>query len=94
MQDEGFEWDDEKAQSNVTKHRVAFSLACKVFADLGAIDTFDDRADYGEERRNRTGFADGRLLTVCYTRRDVRFRIISARRASKREQDTYFIANS
>ena len=50
----------------------------------------DDREDYGEDRFIITGRANGRLLTVTYTERDGRIRIISARKATRREQDDYF----
>lgn len=90
MQDDRFEWDDEKARANLTKHKVSFEAARAVFDDPNAIDELDDGDDYGEERSNRTGMVNGILLTATYTERDDRFRIISARRATRREQENYF----
>jgi uncharacterized protein len=90
MQDDLFEWDDGKALANENKHRVSFDKARLVFEDQGALDELDEREEYTEIRSNRTGLADGRLLVVTYTERDDRIRIISARKATKREQDAYF----
>lgn len=90
MQDDRFEWDDEKARANLAKHKVSFETACGVFGDANAIDELDDRLDYDEERSNRTGLVAGRLLTVTYTVRGEHVRIISARKATQHEQDSYF----
>ena len=46
----------------------------------------DDRRDYGEERRLAYGFAEGRLYVCVYTRRGRSYRIISVRKANRREQ--------
>jgi uncharacterized protein len=90
MKDEGYEWDDDKAKHNLAWHGLSFSEARKVIEDPNSIDDIDDRFHYDEERSNRIGMADGRVLTVAYTMRDDRFRIISVRRATKRECDDYF----
>jgi hypothetical protein len=51
----------------------------------------DDRGDYGEERFVVIGIAEGSIvLFVAYSERDGRIRIISARRATQREQHDYF----
>ena len=55
MQDDRFEWDDDKARINLVKHKISFEIARLVFADENAIDEVDDREDYGEERSNRSG---------------------------------------
>jgi uncharacterized DUF497 family protein len=55
-----------------------------------AIETIDDREDYGEERINLLGISEGLLLHVTYTERGRQIRIISARRAERHEQDTYY----
>ncbi len=88
MQDDKFEWDDTKADSNRRKHGVTFDEARSVFADLSAIDEIDDDPD--EERWKRTGEGNGRLLTVIYVERRPRIRIISARKATQHEQDDYY----
>jgi uncharacterized DUF497 family protein len=89
MRDSEFEWDDRKAASNLRKHHVSFGLARLVFADpSSAIDDADE--DEPEDRSRRIGIAEGIVLVVIYTMRGERVRIISARKASKREQDNYF----
>lgn len=85
-----FEWDDEKAESNATKHGMSFEEAATVFGDPLAI-TFDDPDHSDEEDRFITiGLsALDRILVVCHTDRSDRIRIISARRATPRERKAY-----
>jgi uncharacterized DUF497 family protein len=90
MQDDKFEWDDVKARANLEKHGVTFEVARRVFDDPAGIDEHDDSDVYGEDRFVITGIVSGRLLTVIYTEREDRFRIISARKATRREQVRYF----
>jgi uncharacterized DUF497 family protein len=78
MQDEQFEWDDEKAAQNFRDHGVAFSKAVRAFADQFAVEWIDNSAAYGEERRNLLGIFEGVILHVTYTERGERLRIISA----------------
>lgn len=61
-----------------------------MFDDLCGLDEIDRRFNYGEDRFNFTGMAGGALLTGTYTDRNGRFRIISARKATRNEQDDYF----
>ena len=83
-----FEWDPAKAASNLRKHRIDFADAVTVFDDELAITIPDP--DSEEERFVTTG-ADAvcRLLVVVYTWREDRIRIISARRATRRERRAY-----
>ncbi|MCX7015645.1 MAG: BrnT family toxin [Candidatus Sumerlaeota bacterium] len=86
-----FEWSAEKERQNWAKHRVSFDEATSVFQDpLASI--FDDEDHSWEEKREIIiGLSvPGRLLVVsfCETARGS-VRIISARRASKREQKDY-----
>jgi hypothetical protein len=90
MQDEYFEWDDDKAVANYRDHGVTFDHAVKALRDELAIERIDDREDYGEERVNVVGICDGVLLHVTCTERGTRIRIISARRAERHEQDDYY----
>ena len=90
MQDDRFEWDDEKARLNFAKHKLNFEVARRVFEDFDAIDDLDDREEYDELRFNRTGMVVDKLITVTFTERDDRIRLISARKATKREQESYF----
>ena len=89
MQDDEFEWDDDKARINLADRGIDFMDVRPIFGDLEAIDEIDDREDYGEERTLRLGLVNGRVLAVCYTERGDRIRIISARKAEKREQVRY-----
>ena len=92
-----FDWRNtaDKAARNLRDHGVSFDLATTVFDDPFAVERLDDREDYGEERFILIGMAAGNiLLFVVYTERKGRIRIISARRATKREQDDYFQQNS
>ena len=85
-----FEWDENKAASNVEKHGVTFEEASSAFADpLAAI--FDDEAHSHEELREILvgNSVDGRLVLVSFTERGGAIRIISARRANKRERSDY-----
>jgi uncharacterized DUF497 family protein len=90
---ESFEWDEVKAAENYAKHGVSFETAVKVFRDPFGIERLDDRQDYGEERFILIGTAEEAVITVVYTERNGRFRIISARRATRHEQDDYFVEN-
>ena len=89
-----FEWDPRKAEANAAKHGVSFDDAVTVFLDPDALDGPDLRHSKTELRFLRLGrTADGRLLIVAYTLRrsgDAEtIRIISARRASRRERAAY-----
>ena len=89
-----FEWDDAKAEANWRAHGVAFHQAIQAFRDPFALERIDDRQDYGEERINLIGMAEGVLLHVTYTGRGERIRLISARRAERHERDDYYRENS
>jgi uncharacterized DUF497 family protein len=90
-----FEWDKAKAEANFRRHGVSFDLAEAVFRDPFAIERLDDREEHGEERFVIIGAAEGRvLLFVACTEREERIRIISARRATRNEQDDYFEQNA
>lgn len=93
MRDDEFEWDDDKAAANFDKHGVAFERARLIFDDSFGIGEYDDREDYGEDRFTLVGMVEGTLLFVAYAERGDRVRIISARQASKDEQDDYYEQN-
>jgi len=87
-----FEWDDTKNESNQTKHGVAFEDAQTVFFDEGAIQFDDPDHSTDEERFLLLGFSQRlKVLVVCHCYRSDEsiIRIISARRASKKEQKVY-----
>ncbi len=89
MTDPIFEWARAKDAANFAKHGVTFAIARWAFDDPFAIIQIDDRHDYGEERLVLTGMATGVLLVIVYTEREDRIRLISARRANKKEYDIY-----
>jgi uncharacterized protein len=88
-----FEWDADKAQSNLRKHQVSFEEAARVFLDPNRIETFDGREDYGEDRWKTVGLVEPALLAVIYTIRSGEdseiIRLISARKADGFEQTQY-----
>jgi uncharacterized protein len=94
VHDDDFEWGLAKARSNYAKHGVTFDTAMKAFSDPFMIEVLDDSEDYGEERFLLIGMGDGQLLSIVYTPRQGRYRLISARYATKDEQDHYFTQNS
>ena len=83
-----YQWDKSKAQANYKKHGVYFSDAVAVFQDVCAI-TIDEK--HPEEERFITLGLDafGRLLVVVHTWREDERRIISARKATKKEFKQY-----
>ena len=85
-----FEWNPEKAARNLVKHGVTFAEAATVFGDPLAV-TFADPDHSGDEDRFLTfgHSADGHLLIVSHTDREGRTRIISARRATRKERKLY-----
>ena len=85
----GFAWDDSKAESNLAKHGVSFEEATDVFSDLKAIDQEDWIHSTTEHRRRVMGRTRRCVLVVIYTRRQDTVRLISARRASRRERNLY-----
>ena len=89
-----FEWDPRKAEANAAKHDVSFDDAVTVFLDPDALDGPDLQHSSAESRFLRLGRSrNGRVLMVAYTFRrssDAEaIRIISARRASRRERAAY-----
>jgi uncharacterized DUF497 family protein len=83
----GFEWDDAKATSNLRKHGVSFDDAVTVFDDPLAV-TRDDPDHSEDELRFVTigSSKAGHLLVVCHSDRPDRIRLISARKANRRER--------
>jgi uncharacterized protein len=86
-----FEWDAAKSKSNLRKHRIAFEDAVGVF-DRPYLERLDDRRDYGEDRYVVYGQARNQVITLVYTLRGAVRRLISARKATKNERETYYSA--
>lgn len=84
-----FEWDNAKAASKAKKHGVRFSEAVVALQDDAAV-TVDDPDSEGEERFVSIGADDrGRMLVTIFAYREDAIRIISSRRASKKERKVY-----
>lgn len=92
MQDEIFEWDDQK-DINWRCHGISFDMAREVFNDCFGVVCTDARHDDNEERFALLGMVDERLLFVAYTHRGERIRIISARKAEPHERRRYHNQN-
>ena len=87
-----FEWDREKNLSNIRKHGITFKIAAKAFLDPYAETYEDEKHSHDEERFLLIGMDEReKILTVCHCFRDKDniIRIISARLASKTEQEIY-----
>lgn len=84
-----FEWNDEKAERNWAKHRVTFMEAAKVFIDPH-VQFIEDEGDYGEMRECAIGRINySTTLYVVFVDLTTRFRIISARPATRAEIRQY-----
>jgi uncharacterized DUF497 family protein len=87
-----FEWDPPKAAANLRKHQISFDEAKSVFYDEFAVQFFDDEHSSEEDRFLMLGMSSGaKLLIVCHCERERGevIRIISARKATKRESAFY-----
>jgi len=87
-----FKWDQPKATANLKKHGISFEEAQSVFYDEFAVQFYDDEHSTAEDRFLMLGMsAEARLLLVCHCERESGnlIRIISARRATKRESAFY-----
>lgn len=88
-----FEWNEKKNRENQKKHRVSFEEAQTVFLDEDAIQFGDPDHSKDEDRFIMLGMSFRlRVLIVCHCYRedDATIRIISARRANKKEQSVYW----
>ena len=92
MEDIEFSWDARKARDNLRKHKVSFEEASTVFYDESAIEFFDPEHSTDEERFLMLGLS-GRLRIMvvhyCLRKEGSEIRIISARKATKKEEKVY-----
>lgn len=87
-----FEWDIAKSRSNKKKHGISFEEAQTVFADFNARLISDPDHSNDEDRFVLLGMSELlRILVIChcYRENDTRIRIISARKAQRKEIETY-----
>jgi uncharacterized DUF497 family protein len=90
-----FEWDPVKAKGNLRKHRISFERAAELFLDPLAISILDEKHSKVEERWITIGRdGHGMLLVLIHTFEEVsqsecRVRIISARKATRKEVEDY-----
>ena len=99
-----FEWDEPKRLSNLQKHGIDFVRACQIF-DGYTVEFEDNRYDYedtgfevaskprdvrGEDRYIAVGKMNEQILTVVYTYRRDKIRLISARQATRYERKLYY----
>ena len=90
MESDRFEWGDTKAELNRRNRGVTFEEATTVFDDPNVLIVFDTAHSDEKDRRAAIGFAaTAGMLPVTYTTRDLRIRIISARRTTRRERRSY-----
>ncbi|HEY0557151.1 MAG TPA: BrnT family toxin [Thermoanaerobaculia bacterium] len=86
-----YEWDAAKATENLRKHGIDFRDSIAALEDPNRLEEIDSRFGYEEERIRVLGTAVGNVLFVVVTLRGERTcRIISARRATRHEEDRYY----
>lgn len=90
-----FSWDENKNKKNKQKHKISFELAKQVFDDSHLLSWLDSKSDH-EERWIGLGCIDGLVVIVVvhtfrrHNNEQETIRIISARKATKKEYETYF----
>jgi uncharacterized DUF497 family protein len=84
-----FTWDEKKRKLNLAKHGIDFDDAAAIF-DGPLVTVEDRREDYGERRYVALGFLADVIVSLTYTVRGDRIRIISIRKALKHETRFFF----
>ncbi len=84
-----FEWDENKRLTNIRKHGIDFVDVPSIF-ELDTVTVIDDRFEYGETRYQTLGLLKTIIIMVVHTESETVIRIISARKANKYEEETYF----
>jgi uncharacterized protein len=82
------EWDSSKNEKNIKRHKLDFNDALMVF-EQPMLSRIDDRENYGEDRWIGLGKLDGAIVVIVYTLRNENVRVISLRRANRRERKIY-----
>lgn len=83
-----FEWDENKRQTNISKHSVDPVYAALIFEGL-TVTRIDNRKDYGEVREISIGLVDGECFVVVHMQRGENIRLISARKGGRDERSAY-----
>ncbi len=84
-----FEWDEVKSNACLVRRGFDFAYAVRAFFDPFRMVNADRRRDYGEDRYQLQGAIEGRVYVVVYTIRGSAIRIISARKANRKEVRKY-----
>ena len=90
-----FEWDSAKEKANIHKHKVSFRRAATIFRDSSQLSIYDEEHSESEDRWSTMGIDDsGVLRVVVHTfkrigENECEIRIISARKATRRESRHY-----
>ena len=84
-----YEWDEAKNARCLRERGFTFDDAVEAFADPNALIDLDNLVAYGESRYRLLGSIDGRVHVVIFTERVTKKRIISVRKANRREQKLY-----
>jgi uncharacterized protein len=84
-----FDWDDKKAAINMAKHGISFRSAMSVFCDPDVVLVATIRQEDGEARYKAVGRINERIFTVVFVMRGETCRVISARRANRKEERSY-----
>ena len=80
-----WDWDEPKRQATLLLRGLDFAMVESLDLDLAEV-SLDDRKGYGEVRLQARGLIEGRLYVIAFTQRDESLRLISLRKANKREQ--------
>ena len=83
------EWDDVKNEKNFKKHKIYFEDAAWIFLDENRLEYFDELHSDDEDRIKVIGKVD-KVLVVIYTELGEKYRLISARYATKKEEAEYY----
>lgn len=86
---QSFEWDEQKADSNIQKHGVSFETASKVFLGENRIEIYDETHSIDEGRFITIGLVE-EILSVVYSVCHPKIRLISARLATPKERSVYY----
>ena len=84
-----FEWDEAKSEACFAERGFDFAYVVRAFLDSNRVVRSDFRWSYGEDRYQLFGSIEGRVFCVVYTLRGRTIRIISARKANRREVHDY-----